>query len=547
MKLNKLSLFQNWLSFEKSPMFFLYLFLYCFYESFSFSTGVWNYFHGILITTFTIFVLVLELFLKHKQKKNDYINTSFRLALWTLYIIVIGYQEVYQTALTFDIVIYFFKHLSLLYADFFSFIYQWKLKQWVVLGFGFYLVICNTRKQILISLLFGILLILSISFYSEWKVSNAHQYKMVSHQVKRGKTVLESVSGKPNFVFVLLEGVSRKQLSSLQSRYIDFSILGGSHFWIPMPHTSKSLFTWMTGESQLNHSRLQLDDSLMNLSLPIQLQKRHNYRTFMIYTQSIYFEGMDRFFPNIFQSVFDKTYLEKQFGSLYSSFSWGMDDHVVLSALKQINDTNNLPLFVLIGLSQTHSPYFVSNESNNHQWKSPLLRYEASLKEEIEVLDSIITYWKENSNRETVLILSADHGESFGEEGAHAHNYSLYNQETDVPFLLYFIKSGQVYQPKQGTSVDFKETMLSLLDTNNIQKEYHQKTNFFRSNYEPNLVLKTWNSEIQKSLITKDKKYIYHSDRDQLLQMDLMDGNRNSITDVRVKQKIMNQIYSGIR
>ncbi|EOQ95157.1 arylsulfatase [Leptospira wolbachii serovar Codice str. CDC] len=528
-------------------MFFLYLFLYCFHGSISISIGAWNYFHGILITTFTFIVLVLELFLKHKQEKQKHINTSFRLGLWTLYVIVIGYEEVYQTALTFDILIYFFKHASLLYADFFSFIYQWKLRQWIVLGFGFYLIFSNARKQSLIAFSVAIFLILTSSFYSEWKETNTYQYKMVSPQVKRGKTVLESIPDTPNLVFVLLEGVSRKQLSSLQSRYIDFSILEGSHFWIPMPHTSKSLFTWMTGESQLNHSRLQVDDSLMDLSFPMQLQKRHNYRTFMIYTQSIYFEGMDRFFPKIFQFVFDKTYLEKQFGSLYSSFSWGMDDRVVLSALKQINDTKNHPSFVLIGLSQTHSPYFVFNESSNNQWKSPLVRYEASLKEEIEVLDSIITYWKENSNRETVLILSADHGESFGEEGAHAHNYSLYNQETDVPFLLYFIKSGQVYQPKQGSSVDFKETILTVLDTDHKQRIDHLKSNFFHSNYEPNLILKTWNSEIQKSWITKDKKYIYHSDRDQLLQMDWMDGNRIPITDVRLKQHVLKQIYSGIR
>ncbi|WP_232369438.1 sulfatase-like hydrolase/transferase [Leptospira abararensis] len=547
MKLNSLGRFSNWYYLKESPLLLWYLFVYFFHFPISISFSVWVYFHGIIVSTITFFGLGLEYYLNQNSNQRTKLNATNRLLLWTFFIIIFSYQEVYQTALTFDLLIYSFQHLSLLYADFFNFLYHWKLTQWMALGIGFYLIFATNRKRILFVLSVGCLLFLSFRMSSEWLFRSENQNKISSYQVKKEKTILESISGKPNLVFVLLEGVSRKQLSSLESRYIDFSLLEGSHFWIPMPHTSKSLFTWMTGESQLHHPRLQLDDSLLESSLPLLLQKKHKYQTFMIYSQSIYLEGMDQFFPKIFQTVLDKSNLEKRYGSLYPSFSWGMDDRVILSAMKQIQDIDKEPLFLLIGLSQTHSPYFVSKESSTLQWESPLVRYQASIKEDIEVLDSIIAYWKENSSRETVLILAADHGESFGEEGAFAHNYSLYNQETDVPFLFYFLKSGQVYIPKLGTSVDFKETVLNLLETNPEQKNEKQKLNFFSFGYQPNLVLKTWNSEIQKSWITSDTKYIYHSDRDQLLQMDLMDKNRTPITDPRRKQKVMNQIYSEIR
>lgn len=75
----------------------------------------------------------------------------------------------------------------------------------------------------------------------------------------------------------------------------------------------------------------------------------------------------------------------------------------------------------------------------------------------------------------------------------------------------------------------------------------NRKFNFFNHNYQPSLVLKTWNSEVQKAWINHDKKYIYHSDRDQLLQMDFIEDNRTPISDLRLKQKVLNQIYSEIR
>ncbi|MCW7498695.1 sulfatase-like hydrolase/transferase [Leptospira soteropolitanensis] len=526
-------------------MFFIYLSLYCFQGLFSGAIGVWVYFHGFFLNTFTVVVLILEIYLRNKQIQGIKYSLILRVILWTLYLILLGYQQVYQTSVNFELFLYFFKHIRLLSTDIIGFLYQWKLSQWIVLFIGFYWILNKNRKKIFISL--SVVILFFLSFISENEELDVSKYLPVSlSQAKRVKSVLESIHDKPNIVFVLLEGVSRKHLSTQTSKYINFSLLEGAHFWIPMPHTSKSLFTWMTGQSQLNLSRLNIDKSILESSFPVLLHRDHNYQTIMIYTQSIYFEGMESFFPKIFQSVWDKTTLEKEYGSLYSSFSWGMDDRVILSAQKRMIQKTNSPIFVLVGLSQTHSPYFISKNRSESEWKSPSFRYKVALQEEVKVIDSIISYWKEHSSRETVVILSADHGESFGEEGAHAHNYSLYNQETDVPFLLYFVKSGEIYRPKKGSSVDFKTTILGLLDEDKDQVHLDQSKNFFSADYKLNLFSKTWNSEIQKSWITLDKKYIYHSDRDQLLEMDLDDRNRKQVTDVRLKDKLVNQIISGI-
>ncbi|PJZ84702.1 sulfatase-like hydrolase/transferase [Leptospira harrisiae] len=528
-------------------MTFLYLFLYFLQGPILFSLGVWIYFHGLLLSTLTIITIMLDFYFNHNHTFHNLTNTSIRLFLWILFLIVLGYQEVYQTEVTFEIVFYFLSHISLLYADIFNFLYQWQLWQWFAFAIGFYFLFCHNHKRLKIILIVGLLFVVGLRYDSESKKNLIQTNENIFNPHTKIQNYLESIPGRPNLVLVLLEGVGRKHLLKTNSKYINFSVLQNSHFWIPMPHTSKSIFTWLTGEPQLTTTRITVNDSALHLNLPKQLQNSYGYQTFMIYTQSIYFEGMDLFFPKIFQSVWDKSYLEQRYGKLYPSFSWGMDDKVVLPALKQIVGSEKNPLFVLIGLSQTHSPYFVSKEDSRGQWNSPILRYQTSLDEEICVFDAIISFWKENSSRETVLILSADHGESFGEEGAHAHNYSLYNQETDVPFLLYFIKSGKVYVPNVGSSVDFKTTILKLLETHEGKTNIISENHFFQPNYQPNLFLKTWNSEIQKSWIFKVKKYIYHSDRDHLLQMDWSEKQRVIVTDPKLKRNIIEQMYSGMR
>lgn len=546
LKLNKVTLAAIFSIWKSTPMFYIYLSLYCFQGITSGSIDVWIYLHSFFLNTFTVVVLFLEFYIRYKQDQGNQYSLILRLISWILYVMILGYQQVYQTQVNYELFVYFLKHIQLLFNDLISFLYQWKLSQWIVLFLGFFWILYKARKKIFI--LLSVVILFFLSFHLEREDLDVRNKSSVSiTQTKRVKTFLESIPEKSNIVFVILEGVSRKHLSTQRSNYIDFSLLEGSHFWIPMPHTSKSLFTWMTGQSQLFQTRLQLDNFLLEDSLPKQLQKKYNYQTFMIYTQSIYFEGMDRFFPKIFQTVWDKTTLEKEYGSLYSSFSWGMDDRVILAAQKKINLKSNDPLFVLFGLSQTHSPYFVAVNGLNSEWKSPSIRYKVALQEEVKVLDSIISYWKENSDRETVIIISADHGESFGEEGAHAHNYSLYNQETDVPFLFYFVKSGKIFSPKQGTSIDFKTTILSLLNQNKDQVHLDRRKLFFTPDYKLELFLKTWNSEIQKSWIISDKKYIYHSDRDQLLEMELDDSNRKQVIDVKLKEKLVKQILSETR
>ncbi|WP_083929974.1 sulfatase-like hydrolase/transferase [Leptospira yanagawae] len=515
--------------------FVLVLFLFHFPGEWTWKS--WRFYHSSFIQILFGFYCLTEYLLISKESRISVFSHYFRTSLYCLLVVCLNYQWIFQTEIRFSLVTYAFVHSKDLLFDIVSFIVLWQ----PVHNFPFLYLLVNQVSKILNShIRFGFSL--SIYFLILW--TTLSQIEEKGHEVRqrnKNQTVnrtLDHIPENTNIVMVVLEGVSRKHILEHKSRYIDYSKLDGSHFFIPMPHTSKSLYTWMTGDPGLGSTRIESENMDLDFNLPKYLKNSQNYRTEMWYTQSIYFEGMDQYFPKIFTSVWDKTKFEKEYKDQFATFSWGMDDNVILSHLKFFPKEES-PFFLLIGLSQTHSPYFATSKENHSP--SKLVRYQNALRENINLIDQIIGVLSSKLERETLLIITSDHGESFGEEGAQIHNYSLYNQEIDVPFLFYFLKTNQLYVPKLGSSIHFKDTMLALLSNDNNDTT---KTNQFYSNeYKLQLNCKTWNSEIQRGLIFEGKKYIFHNDTAILYEMDLDDSNRVVITNQIKKNLVLKKMY----
>lgn len=535
LKLNNL---KHILNTPKFQWILFYLILYSFHYPGEILWSGWMYYHGFFLQILFLFG-VLPIVLNVLQL-NSIFNQFSRILFLVPLLIVLNYQWVYQTQLNFHLFGYAVQNLGFLWKEFFPFLHEWSMVHYfpfLILIFLFdpFLVFMRYRVNPTFLLLVVYLLLLFHSKLNEQTLPAIHQKQNLKQKVNQ---FINHIPNDSHIVMIVLEGVSRKHLIGVNSKFINFSYLDNSHFLIPMPHTSKSLFTWMTGESQLNSSRIESTKQIEGESLPILLKQKYSYDTKMIYTQSIYFEGMNLFFPNVFQDVQDKTILEKKFSTPNGYFSWGMDDRVVLSEFKHL-DLGSHPLFVMVGLSQTHSPYFT--HSNRDISLPKVLRHTKALEENINLIDELISYIKTNSKKETFLIITADHGESFGEGGAHAHNYSLYNQEIDVPFLMYKIQSNELYIPKLGSSIHYKKTLLDLLQLETNRKENSQ--NFFSSKYQLDLVLKTWNSEIQRGLVFDQKKYIFHNDKDILYEMDLDEKNQKKVLDPKSKDKLIKKMY----
>ncbi|MBL0955645.1 MAG: sulfatase-like hydrolase/transferase [Leptospira sp.] len=539
LKLNNL---KHILKSQKYQWILFYLILFSFHFPGELIWSGWTYYHGVFLHI--LFLIGVILIVLKLLQFNFFVKNFTLLVFMVPLLLVLNYQWVYQTQFNFSLFGYAVQNFGFLWKEFFPFLHEWSMVHYfpfliLILFFDPFLVFTRYRVNPTFLLLVVYLLLLFHSKLYVQTLPTIHQKQNLKQKVNQ---FINHIPNDTHIVMIVLEGVSRKHLIGVSSKFINFSSLENSHFLIPMPHTSKSLFTWMTGESQIHSSRIQSTKQIEGDSLPSLLKQKYLYETKMIYTQSIYFEGMNLFFPNVFQQVQDKTVLEKKFGNPNSNFSWGMDDRVVLSEFKHLNFGSH-PFFILVGLSQTHSPYFTY--SNQDVSLPKVLRHTKALEENINLIDELISYLKSNSKRETFLIITADHGESFGEGGAHAHNYSLYNQEIDVPFLMYAIQSNELYIPKLGSSIHFKQTLLDLLQQETNRTKNSQ--NFFSSNYKLDLVLKTWNSEIQRGLVLDEKKYIFHNDKDILYEMDLDEKNQKMILDQKLKDKLIKKMYEFIQ
>jgi membrane-anchored protein YejM (alkaline phosphatase superfamily) len=310
-----------------------------------------------------------------------------------------------------------------------------------------------------------------------------------------------------------------------------------------MPHSSKSLEAFLTGNSNLGSTRW-IPPLTSGTTLP-EILRTFGYQTYFLYAQSLYFENLNLYIPKIFEFAYGKDELLNLGGKKIEGFDWGLDDSSFTQVLENLKFSDQYPTFVWIGFSQTHSPY-VSKLENK---KLPAYeRYISATEENLSTIDLLINHWIQVRNRPTLFILTADHGESFGEEGAKNHNYSLFNQEIDVPFLMFQFPEYRQIVPKLGASKDFKDSILALIDSKKSETiPKIKENNFFSSDYKLKVYGKTWNSEIQKYTIINNKKYIYLANVDRLMEMNLDDSNRTELTNLKIKKDILKDIFANTK
>ncbi len=176
----------------------------------------------------------------------------------------------------------------------------------------------------------------------------------------------------------------------------------------------------------------------------------HNHFTLKIYFCS---------YQSFLILFYGKEDLKKLGAKEIPGFSWGLDDDSLRIVLEKVNFPKSNPMFLWIGFSQTHSPYFP--KSNRFEYS--IQNYNLAIQENLETVDRIIDSWNPPNQIPTIFILTSDHGESFGEEGAKNHNYSLFNQEIDVPFKVYIHPDQTFYEPTLGSSINFGESLLWLV------------------------------------------------------------------------------------
>jgi arylsulfatase A-like enzyme len=124
----------------------------------------------------------------------------------------------------------------------------------------------------------------------------------------------------------------------------------------------------------------------------------------------------------------------------------GFADAIFASGLDWLAAHRDRPFFLFLHTYQVHSPYVPPPPYD--EWFEPerlipypaaktLLRYE----QEARYLDDLLGHFLDGLDalglrERTLLVVTADHGEEFGEHGQFSHGYQLYDEAVRVPLVM---------------------------------------------------------------------------------------------------------------
>ncbi|MHA1793111.1 MAG: sulfatase [Promethearchaeota archaeon] len=149
------------------------------------------------------------------------------------------------------------------------------------------------------------------------------------------------------------------------------------------------------------------------------------------------------------------------------------------------------PLFLWVHYMDTHDPFIPSDYKNLKKIKSPISKkefehnlsypeytdilkendkkrklidfYDAEIIDVDEKINKLVNYFKElDLYKNTIFILTSDHGEEFNDHGDYGHRAHLYDELVHVPFAIFGgpIEEGKFNLLKPGTTI---KNLLSLI------------------------------------------------------------------------------------
>ena len=166
-----------------------------------------------------------------------------------------------------------------------------------------------------------------------------------------------------------------------------------------------------------------------------QVLQRHGYRTCYLHSGPWKWKHRDRFLrPRGVDRLIDADTLP---GPAVSS--WGVSDRVMFQAgLDWIDAQPEQPFFLFAYTIETHHPY-VSPETpidfgvDDQQFN----RYLNAARETDRKIDWFLSELAARGlDRSTLVVVTADHGESFGQHNQRVHNFSIYQHAVHVPLVM---------------------------------------------------------------------------------------------------------------
>jgi hypothetical protein len=235
---------------------------------------------------------------------------------------------------------------------------------------------------------------------------------------------------------------------------IDALARGGirfEHAYCPTPHTSYSVTSMMTGKYMRPLLELGLGEGSTTWAGDL---RRYGYRTAAFYPPAVFFIDEERF-KGFESSMLDFEYAKIEFA----------DPELRATQVSKYLATAppDKPLFLWVHFFEPHEPYVMHAE---HPFGGDHPRDVDAYDSEIAAADAgigeILAEVKASRPR-AIVVLTADHGEEFGDHGGRYHGTTVYEEQVRVPLIV----AGPSVKPRVATTVvqtiDLLPTFLSAL------------------------------------------------------------------------------------
>ncbi|HSC86053.1 MAG TPA: sulfatase-like hydrolase/transferase [Polyangiaceae bacterium] len=217
------------------------------------------------------------------------------------------------------------------------------------------------------------------------------------------------------------------------------------------PHTSYSLTSLMTGKYM---RPLLLQGAGADSDTWAGLLRKYGYRTAAFYPPAVFFIDGEHF----------AGFRERKFDFEYAKVEFAEGEPRVRQVEKYLESTSTSgakPLFLWVHLFGPHEPYETLGKDFGPR---DIDRYDS----EINAADATATRLIElvrQRDPQALVILTADHGEEFGDHGGRYHGTSVYEEQVRVPLIVNAPGLGRgrrIAQPVQ--TIDLLPTVLGGLD-----------------------------------------------------------------------------------
>jgi arylsulfatase A-like enzyme len=216
------------------------------------------------------------------------------------------------------------------------------------------------------------------------------------------------------------------------------------------PHTSYALGSLFTGK-YLRPVLSLPGVTEAHATLP-RLLRRYGYRTAAFYPPAVFFVDQERF-AGLAQDHFGFEYVKEMFAPA--------DQRVpqLQAYLEQVDKGH--PLFVWVHLFEPHEPY--DPPPAFARGDEPEQRYNAEVAAADAAIAQLIAVFRAHKPAATVIV-TADHGEEFGDHGGYHHGTTLFDEQIRVPLL--WSSPGRA-QPRRISApvqlIDLAPTLLAAL------------------------------------------------------------------------------------